>query len=40
MPYSMPLFRPHSEAHSFILRATLSCSWNKWICCWDSSNLR
>ena len=28
MPYSMPLFRPPSEARSFILQATLGCSWN------------
>jgi radical SAM superfamily enzyme YgiQ (UPF0313 family) len=26
--YHEPLFRPPSEAHSFILQATLGCSWN------------
>ena len=28
MPYDEPLFRPPSEADSFILQATLGCSWN------------
>ena len=28
MHYSEPLFRPPSEADSFILQATLGCSWN------------
>ena len=28
MRYVEPLFRPPSEAHSFILQATLGCSWN------------
>lgn len=28
MPYDEPLFRPPSEAGSFILQATLGCSWN------------
>ncbi len=28
MDYVMPLFRPPSEARSFILQATLGCSWN------------
>lgn len=29
MRYEQPLFRPPSEAHSYILQATLGCSWNK-----------
>ena len=29
----MPLFRPPSEAHSFILQATLGCSWNNCTYC-------
>jgi radical SAM superfamily enzyme YgiQ (UPF0313 family) len=29
MRYVPPLFRPPSEAHSYILQATLGCSWNK-----------
>ena len=28
MRYAEPLFRPPSEAESFILQATLGCSWN------------
>ena len=28
MRYDEPLFRPPSEADSFILQATLGCSWN------------
>src|SRR5512133_3007531 len=28
MRYAEPLFRPPSEADSFILQATLGCSWN------------
>ena len=28
MTYAEPLFRPPSEAESFILQATLGCSWN------------
>ncbi|HCZ33972.1 MAG TPA: radical SAM protein, partial [Holophagaceae bacterium] len=28
MTYDEPLFRPPSEADSFILQATLGCSWN------------
>ena len=31
MRYEMPLFRPPSEAHSFILQATLGCSWTDWV---------
>src|SRR5262249_17980719 len=26
--YEPPLFRPPSEAHSYILQATIGCSWN------------
>jgi radical SAM superfamily enzyme YgiQ (UPF0313 family) len=28
MRYDLPLYRPPSEAHSFILQATIGCSWN------------
>ncbi len=28
MDYEGPMFRPPSEAHSFILQATIGCSWN------------
>ena len=30
MRYQPPLFRPPSEAHSFILQATLGCSRNNY----------
>lgn len=33
MQYVMPLFRPPSEANSFILQATLGCSWNNCTYC-------
>lgn len=33
MRYDEPLFRPPSEAESFILQATLGCSWNACIYC-------
>ena len=33
MQYVEPLYRPPSEAHSFILQATLGCSWNKCTYC-------
>jgi radical SAM superfamily enzyme YgiQ (UPF0313 family) len=33
MAYIPPLFRPPSEAHSFILQATLGCSWNNCTYC-------
>ena len=28
MRYEPPLFRPPSEARSYILQATIGCSWN------------
>ncbi|MEE2962157.1 MAG: radical SAM protein [Myxococcota bacterium] len=33
MRYDNPLFRPPSEARSYILQATLGCSWNKCTYC-------
>ncbi len=33
MPYQMPLYRPPSEARSFILQSTLGCSWNNCTYC-------
>ncbi len=33
MHYDMPLFRPPSEARSYILQATLGCSWNNCTYC-------
>lgn len=33
MRYVEPLYRPPSEAHSFILQATIGCSWNKCTYC-------
>jgi len=33
MRYVPPLYRPPSEAHSYILQATLGCSWNKCAYC-------
>ena len=33
MPYEMPLFRPPSEANSYILQATTGCSWNNCTYC-------
>lgn len=33
MRYEPPLFRPPSEAHSFILQATIGCSWNNCTYC-------
>ena len=33
MRYDMPLFRPPSEAQSYILQATLGCSWNNCTYC-------
>lgn len=33
MRYEMPLFRPPSEANSYILQATLGCSWNNCTYC-------
>ncbi len=38
MPYSIPLFRPPSKARSFILQATLGCSWNEGTTGWDFVN--
>jgi radical SAM superfamily enzyme YgiQ (UPF0313 family) len=31
--YVMPLYRPPSEANSYILQATIGCSWNKCVYC-------
>lgn len=31
--YVLPLYRPPSEAHSYILQATIGCSWNKCVYC-------
>jgi radical SAM superfamily enzyme YgiQ (UPF0313 family) len=33
MRYVPPLFRPPSEANSYILQATIGCSWNKCVYC-------
>ncbi|HLD45935.1 MAG TPA: radical SAM protein, partial [bacterium] len=33
MQYHEPVFRPPSEASSFILQVTLGCSWNKCAFC-------
>jgi len=33
MRYEPPLFRPPSEARSYILQATLGCSWNNCTYC-------
>lgn len=33
MRYEPPLFRPPSEAHSYILQATIGCSWNNCTYC-------
>ena len=33
MRYIQPLYRPPSEANSYILQATIGCSWNKCVYC-------
>jgi radical SAM superfamily enzyme YgiQ (UPF0313 family) len=33
MRYVAPLYRPPSEAHSYIVQATIGCSWNKCVYC-------
>jgi len=33
MRYELPLYRPPSEAQSYILQATIGCSWNKCVYC-------
>src|SRR5262245_38444801 len=33
MRYEMPLYRPPSEGNSYILQATIGCSWNKCVYC-------
>ncbi len=33
MPFELPLFRPPSEAHSMLIRATQNCPWNKCTFC-------
>ena len=33
MRYELPLYRPPSEANSYIVQATIGCSWNKCTYC-------